>query len=387
MVDQARSEAVGLASAALAAAAAAASCVADPDDFTPVEAVGLVRAFDRIERKAAAAKLLLARKVAGSTVWQDEGHSSAAGYWAALTGSSVSVAQSTIAASKALPGLPATREAVLAGVVSSVQAQLVADGAKANPAAEASLLAKAPRLSHKELRDEVLRAKATGDPDPDATQERIHKERRCGNGTDAEGAWTLHAKATAVAGSVVNAELDVLTDQIFREHRSADAVEGRGQYRMDALARMAENSKAYRLGLAGTGKRKQAPPTHLALLRADISALQRGHVIGDELCEIAGIGPISVRQARAILGDAVLRLVLTDGIDVRNVTTLAHRPTMAMHYAMLWSNPACVAEGCGNTILQFDHRTGTEYADTRHTRLAELDHLCTFHHMLHTRHR
>jgi hypothetical protein len=110
-------------------------------------------------------------------------------------------------------------------------------------------------------------------------------------------------------------------------------------------------------------------------------------VIGEELCEIAGIGPISVRQARAILGDAVLRLVITDGIDVRNVTTLAHRPTMAMHYAMLWSNPCCVAEGCGNTILQFDHRTGTEYADTRHTRLAELDHLCTFHHMLHTRHR
>jgi hypothetical protein len=80
-------------------------------------------------------------------------------------------------------------------------------------------------------------------------------------------------------------------------------------------------------------------------------------------------------------------VIITRGDDVVNVTTLRHDPKQATKYAMLWSNPYCVVEGCGNTIRQYDHRTGVEYADTRHTTLSELDNPCSYHHMLHTRHR
>lgn len=55
-----------------------------------------------------------------------------------------------------------------------------------------------------------------------------------------------------------------------------------------------------------------------------------------------------------------------------------------MRYALLWTSPTCTVEGCTRTIVEHDHRTGAEFKDTRHTRLAELDRVCNGHHDLHT---
>ena len=133
-----------------------------------------------------------------------------------------------------------------------------------------------------------------------------------------------------------------------------------------------------------TGTGTTARPQHLALLRLDIEALWRGHVEGHELCEVAGLGPIPVEVARRLLGDAVLKLIITNGDAVANVTSLTRGPTQAMRYALLWTSHTCIAEGCPNTILEHDHRWGAEYNHTRHTRLDELDRPCTTHHDLHT---
>ena len=58
------------------------------------------------------------------------------------------------------------------------------------------------------------------------------------------------------------------------------------------------------------------------VLRIDAAALQRGRVEGEELCEIAGIGPVPVSVARTLLGEAIVKLVITNGVDVANVTHL-----------------------------------------------------------------
>ena len=62
----------------------------------------------------------------------------------------------------------------------------------------------------------------------------------------------------------------------------------------------------------------------------------RGKVEGDEVCEIAGIGAIPAERARELLGDAVLKLVITNGVDVANVTHLGRGPTIAQKIALLW---------------------------------------------------
>ena len=67
-------------------------------------------------------------------------------------------------------------------------------------------------------------------------------------------------------------------------------------------------------------------PRYLALLRIDAEAFRRGHVHGDELCEITGIGPVPVSVARGLLGEAILKLVITNGVAVANITRVAGPP-------------------------------------------------------------
>ncbi|HEX6578089.1 MAG TPA: hypothetical protein VF082_06945, partial [Jiangellaceae bacterium] len=132
------------------------------------------------------------------------------------------------------------------------------------------------------------------------------------------------------------------------------------------------------------GRGSRPNPRFLALLRIDIEALRRGAVAGQELCEIRGVGPVPVPVAAGLLGQAVLKLVITRGVDVLNVTHLGRGPTAAQKIALAWASPGCTVEGCWRTRIEPDHRQPWE--DTRHTRLDELDPLCEFHHDLKTRH-
>jgi hypothetical protein len=148
------------------------------------------------------------------------------------------------------------------------------------------------------------------------------------------------------------------------------------------LVRRARRDSAGSDDAGSPGKRKTTNPRYLALLRIDLAALVRGGVHDGELCEITGLGPIPVTAARALLGDAVLKLVITKGTDVAHVTSLGRGPTAAQRIALLWTSPTCTVEGCVETFTQHDHRI--DWAHTHHTRLDELDKLCTWHHDLKT---
>ena len=88
-------------------------------------------------------------------------------------------------------------------------------------------------------------------------------------------------------------------------------------------------------------------------------------------------------MARDLLGEAIVKLVITDGVDVANVTHLGRGPTTAQKIALLWTNPRCSVQGCDRRRIEYDHQK--PWADTKHTRLDELDPLCGFHHDLKTR--
>ena len=138
---------------------------------------------------------------------------------------------------------------------------------------------------------------------------------------------------------------------------------------------------------AARGERRdgETPKTsakYLGLIRADLEALQRGHVEGDELCEITGIGPIPVARAKELLTDSVLNLVITKGTDVLNVTNLHRKANAAHRAALMWESPHCRVEGCARMRTEIDHRTG--WPITKTTRLDDLDPLCDHHHDLKT---
>lgn len=340
----------------------------DPDELPASQAPALWRELDVMGRQIAAAKALVARRVEDSHRWRGEGFASPAEYLAAKGGTSLAAARSELEMSKALPLLPAVREALVDGTVSAQQGQLIADAAKVNPAAQRSLLASAAKDSFKELKDHAQRAKAAADLDPAATQRRIHDSRRLVEFIDPEGVWNLHARGTVADGAKIHAALAPLIEERFRANRAADRRCSAEANAFDALVDLVERTGD------GGGKRGR----YLGLIRCDLSALQRGRTHGEEMCEVTGLGPIPVATAVDLLGDATWKLLITRGIDVLNVTTLSRRATAAMVAALAWRSPTCTVEGCGRTILQIDHRI--PWAQTRHTTLAELDPLCPHDH-------
>lgn len=358
----------------------------DPDMVPASEASRVFDGLERIVRTASAARVLLARRVQDSMEWKRLGYASPADHLAAKSGTSVGAARSNLDTSNALKDLPDVAGSLLDGEISPDQGHVIAGAAKHNPRAQKRLIKKAKKGNMRDLRGEAAKVRTEADPDPDATHDRLHRERRASRHTDDDGARTWRLRAPVDELAELEAEIDRLTDQIFRSHRRDGALEPRDAYALDAFREMARRSRRADDAPANSGRSKPPKPAHLALLRLDIAALWRGYVEGDELCEITGLGPIPITIARQLLGDAVIKLIITNGVDVAHVTSLTRGPTQAMRYAHLWTSPACSVEGCSRTILEYDHIYGAEYKDTRHTRLAETAPLCGGHHDLHTSH-
>ena len=281
----------------------------DPDAVPLFDSPDVWAAFDAIERRAASAKVLLARRVEESCTWQRAGFRSAAEQLAGLSGSSVSSTRTMLETSRQVEELPATAAALRSGSLSRAKAEVIVSAAAVAPGAEASLLEAAARAPFSQVHKTCLEARA---------------------GVDAEGGTEPDNRSRAM------------------RTRSTRSIE---------LAREA----------AGDGARTPAKRTarNAGVIRVDHAALVRGAVEGGEVCEIAGLGPIPVTIARELLGDAVLELVITKGVDVVNVTHLGRRATAAQQAALRWLSPKCTREGCTRTQrLENDHRTRW----TRHAR-------------------
>ena len=157
----------------------------------------------------------------------------------------------------------------------------------------------------------------------DAAHARIRRERYAREFTDAEGAWNFIARGTPEDGAAFRLAHDPIVDEMFKAARA----EGRERAARGVRVRRAHRAGADRAANAeptptATTKPKKPSPRFMGLIRVDIAALVRGAVEGDEICEIAGLGPIPVSVARELLGDAILKLVITKGVDVANVTHL-----------------------------------------------------------------
>ena len=210
---------------------------------------------------------------------------------------------------------------------------------------------------------------------------RITAERCLRSWVDREGAWNLHARGTVDQGARFEQAIAPILDQIFETNRNAATREPREAYAFDALVELTTREPD-----TGDDKKPVRPkPQYMSLVRVDYTALARGDVDGEEVCEIAGLGPIPVSTARTILGESILILVITKGVDVAHVTHLGRHPIVAQQVALWWKDPICAAEGCNRVArLQNDHRA--DWAHTHRTELKQLDRLCEHCHDLKTRH-
>ena len=119
-------------------------------------------------------------------------------------------------------------------------------------------------------------------------------------------------------------------------------------------------------------------------MRADLSALRRGHLRAGEVCEIEGVGPISLDEAVDTMGRALCHLVITDGVDVTTICRLGRNIPTSMALALLERDRTCVVPGCDRTRgLEFDHWQ-VDFAQGGETSMDNLARLCHHHHQLKT---
>ena len=334
------------------------------------DAARLLGVFAEAERLAGVGKVLLARRVEETSEHRRRGHRSAAEYVAAVTGTSVGSAARELDTVRKLENLPEAGEAWRAGKLSEAQAKEIAAAATANPGAESELVAAAGRpLAELTERCRQVRAAAA---DENARHEALHRSRYLRHWMGTDGAFRMDVRLTPGAGAVVLAGLEPLRAQVFADARAAGYREPAEAYAADAFVLMAQSGGA-----------PTAAPAATVHVRVDAEALKRGHVEGEETCDVPGVGPIPVAAARSMLGDAVVKLLISRGVDVVSVVHLGRTVTAHQRSALEARDPVCVVEGCSaRHHLEIDHVDG--WALTRRTTIDRLARLCRWHHHLKT---
>jgi HNH endonuclease len=108
----------------------------------------------------------------------------------------------------------------------------------------------------------------------------------------------------------------------------------------------------------------------------DHGALMRGGTVGDEVCEIPGVGPVNVNWVRELLGTAFLTAIIKKGKDILTVAHLGRHVPAEIQTALLVSGRECQIEGCYHRgYLERDHTH--DHAKGGPTALWNLKWLCS----------
>ncbi len=346
----------------------------DPALLEGADAKRLVEQFIELERLAAAGRTLTVPRVAETNAWQVDGAFRDVSAWlAAKSQSTVGRAKATIETAERLGALSATSDALRAGALSEVQADVIAAAAIADPQAESALLECAAANGVKGLKDECARVEAAASVDQAERYARARANRylRHRRISDVEGLIELRGPLEQTA-TVMAALVPYETDE-FRDARASDRREEPEALAFDAAVQLADDSAAGRF----SGSQGRAPAT--VVFRVDHSAFVRGHTEPGEICEIAGIGPVPVFVAQKLAVDAVFKALIVDGTDVRAVSHLGRTIPARLRTAVVEEFGECAIAGCHvSRHLEIDHNTPV--CEHGPTELGNLCRLCRFHH-------
>jgi hypothetical protein len=363
----------------------------DVDTMLGADARRLAVLAEEMKRAADALLTIAIARVNSSGAWA-EGKSRSAEEWVSrTTGASWGDAKGKVELANSLRSLPETSEALIEGRISGSQAALVAQAAAVDPHAEHRLLDLASRAAHTELRDASRRVVATASGQADDEQAAVHRTRYLRTWTATDGAFHIQGRMTKADGAKVLAVLEPLMEIEFTDARRQGRRESPDAYRADALVTMAERAAPGRgrrtgngtPGADGDGSERDVAPSAHVIVRVDHAALLRGHVEGEETCEIDGLGPVPVSDVERLMGDPVLTILRTKGKEVLAATTDTRVIRRELRRALEQRDRVCVVPGCGVASgLEIDHLV--PFAQGGPTSIDNLQRLCRHHHRLKT---
>ena len=284
-----------------------------------------------------------------------------------LVGISSVEAKRAIENAAKLEALPATDAAVRSGELSTRQTDLIVATAADDPTVERELLQAATK-GIVPLRDACVAARARREDETERAR-RQHAKRSFRSWTKPEGMVEGHFVVTPEVGGAIRTVIDEGTRRRFRAARTSGVQESQDAYAADVFADaiLGDASRRPRAGYT----------THVVI---DHQALQRGHALPGEQCEIPGVGPVNVEWVREILGAAFVTAIVRKGKDITTVAHLGRHVPAELRTAMIVSGRQCSIEGCaGREYLELDH-CEVDHAKGGPTAWWNLIWLCAIHH-------
>ncbi len=359
---------------------------AEPGSVSGDDARGLVALFAAAERTAASGVALFTPVVVHSGSYAKEGHGSAAQWLGAVSGSSCGAAKGRLAAAERAAGDPALTEALHEAELSADQLRLMATTLAEVPGSSTDLVELiAEGASHQELSDTAarLRAGARRRETERARRARVHARRHLRWHQDDNGGIRGEFSCDEVAWARVAPILEREAAARWRSAGGTLEVESLEAHRLDALLDLLCDSVGHWPGNGRRAGGKGGARPH-AVVEIDAAALRRGTTEGDELCEIEGIGPVSVAAATELLSQGDMQYLVREGFDIRTVTTPTRAIASCVDMALLVRDRTCAVPGCGKRLgLERDHWR-LNYGEGGQTELANLVRLCPEHHALKT---
>ena len=350
-----------------------------------VDLRALVRRVEAVLRPLAALKAQAIGEMERKDAWDDGTAKSAEAWVAKETGASWGEAMRQVELGQRLARFPDTAKALSSGRISQTQAVEVARGSAADPHAEGRLLRTALGSTVKDLKSETNRVIARATDHAQTEQDRVHRSRFVRFGVQHDGAWTMQARLTKVAGAKVEAVLERYAKVEFERARAAGTRSSHDQYLADGLVELCEDAaRSSRPASAAedggsSARRTTSGPLALVEVRVDHAALVRGSVEGDEVCEIEGIGPIPLSEAQRLASDSLLRVLLVKGGVVQKISSTTRSIPPRLRQAIVDRDRTCVVPGCDvSWNLEIDHRV--PFSQGGATDEENLARLCHAHH-------
>lgn len=333
------------------------------EEISPADASELAALFGEAERVAAAAALRCARRVGRG----------AAGLLATVTGTAQGTARRKLETAEAIETAPEIAAAFSRGELSSDQAQVLAPVAAAAPKDAGALLQAAKGSSLKELKAEAERTlrRRRSEEDEQERERRVHERRYCRAYPAAGGGVRLEALFGTADGALVMAALDKEADALFDERHKVGVHASRDHLLADALVNL----------VTGSARAKGAQVS----VRVNAESLQRGEVQDGEVCEVPGVGPVSVETARRLVGEGFFTVLVKSGVDITTVTSTTRTVYRRVEVALHERDQTCVAPGCSATRGLQRHHWRQGYREFGPTELDNLCLVCTVHHDLVTK--
>jgi hypothetical protein len=339
----------------------------DASVCTGREAIDLVEVLGRQRRLIDGMIAKAAKRVEDTAAYTYDGHRNTGELCEKLIGVASGEAKRAIATAAKLESLPAVDAAMRAGRLSSRQADLIASVAADDPSVERSLL-KVAAKGMVALRDECISVRAKREDQAERSK-RQHAARSFAMWPTPDGMVEGHFKVTPEVGGAIKAVIEDGTRKRFREARSDGVREDQSAYAADAFADAVTGDPATAKAGGYT--------THIVI---DFEALQRGHALQGEACEIPGVGPVNAAWVREMLGASFVTAIVKKGKDITTVAHLGRHIPAELRTALIVSGRECSIQGCSDRgYLELDH-CNIDHAKGGPTAWWNLAWECSIHH-------